>query len=394
MKLKNILLVVVILSVGVAACSKKAEKPASVSNVSPAEIKAGRALISDNCSGCHAAAQDGSFSRISFIRKTPEGWDMNIARMMNFHGLEIAPKDRRGLVKFLSDTRGLAPAETTGRRAILERKPNVIEQNVDPDLRVMCARCHSYARIALQRRDTPEWRNLVNMHLGQWASIEYQMLARERDWRADALGPVSTKLGKMYPLKTVAWAKWQKTKWKDLSGSWRIVGHWPGKGNIDGVMTVTPRGTVPGKYQAVYKLVFTGGQKVTATGKSIVYTGYEWRGGVTLAGRKFRQIWAATKDGNRMTGRMFVKDHSEDGMEISARRIVPGQSAIMNIVPAALKVGVATRVVINGINLSGKVAIAGAGVTVTSLSANRIVLTATAAGTTTGLVTVSVGKDV
>ncbi|MBL4801407.1 MAG: hypothetical protein JKY45_05885, partial [Emcibacter sp.] len=75
-----------LLLISLSSCS---EAPKTVSNVSQADMQAGRTLLSDNCSGCHLATEDGSFSRISHIRKTPEGWDMNIARMMIFHGLEI-----------------------------------------------------------------------------------------------------------------------------------------------------------------------------------------------------------------------------------------------------------------------------------------------------------------
>ncbi len=360
------------------------------SNISETEMLVGNTLLSDNCSGCHMASDDGSFSRISHMRKTPEGWDMNIARMMIFHGLEIEPQDRRALVKFLSDTQGLAPAETAAHRDILERKHNTIEQDVDPDLAAMCARCHTYARVALQRRDKAEWQNLVHMHLGQWASIEYQMLSRERDWRADALGPVSEKLGQMYPLKTAVWADWQATEWKDMSGEWRIVGHYPGKGDMEGTMKVTSLGG--DNYQTEFTLHFVG-QTLVGKGKSIVHSGFEWRGTATFPDEKVRQIWAASTDGNSMTGSFFNKDHFEESMVITAWRKT-SENGIMGIVPSAVKVGVETEVVISGVNLSGDVTIEGAKVTVTSATADRIVAQVKADGTTEGDVKLSVGKDV
>jgi len=375
-----------------AACSEKPQSDAAGSNVSAAERQAGNQLISDNCSGCHQAAGDGGFSRISQIRKTPEGWDMNIARMMIFHGLEITPEDRRALVKYLSDSQGLAPSETAAHRDVLERKHNVIEQGVDPDLAAMCARCHTYARVALQRRDREEWRNLVHMHLGQWASIEYQMLSRERDWRADALGPVSEQLAKLYPLKTPAWTDWQATEWKDMAGEWRIVGHLPGIGDMDGVMTVTARGG--DQYQTAYRLTFSDGRTVEGAGESIVHSGYEWRGSATLGDEKYRQIWAASTDGDRLRGRFFKRDHFEDGMEITAWRKAADMKGIMSVVPSALKAGVETEIVISGVNLSGDVSLPGARVTVQEMSADRIVILATADGGRTGAVQLSVGEDV
>ena len=270
MKRIPFILLSLLLLIGLSSCS---EAPKAVSNVSEQQMQAGQTLLSDNCSGCHLAAEDGTFSRISQIRKTPEGWDMNIARMMIFHGLEIETQDRRDLVKFLSDTQGLAPSETAAHRDVLERKHNTIEQGVDPDLAAMCARCHTYARVALQRRDKAEWQHLIHMHLGQWASIEYQMLSRERDWRADALGPVAEKLGQMYPLTTPDWTDWQTTAWQDMSGEWRIIGHLPGQSDMNGIMTVSAAGD--DKYQTTYNLSFSDGVTMKGTGKSIVHSGYE-----------------------------------------------------------------------------------------------------------------------
>lgn len=393
MKAITTVLSVLFLSLGLASCSEQPETipPETISNISDAQMLAGNSLLLDNCSACHMPSEDGSFSRISNIRKTPEGWDMNIARMMIFHDLEIEPQDRRDLVKFLSDTQGLAPSETTAHRDILERKHNVIEHGMDPDLAAMCASCHTYARVALQRRDKEEWQHLVHMHLGQWASIEYHMLARVRDWRDDALGPVAESLSKMYPLKTVAWDNWQATEWPDMAGVWRMVGLLPGQGAMDGVMRVTALGD--DKYQTDYSLVFPDGVTLNGTGKSIVHSGYEWRGAATVDGKKYRQIWAASKDGNSMTGRFFSKEHFEEGMKITAWRKT-AKNGIMSIVPSALKVGEETEIIISGVNLSGDVSIDGAEVSVSHAAADRIVIVAKADGTTEGQVKLAVGEAV
>ncbi|MCF8473933.1 MAG: quinohemoprotein amine dehydrogenase subunit alpha [Emcibacter sp.] len=393
MTLKNALFMpfILFLCFYLSACSQDDKKSMAEPNVTDTEIQAGRMLISDNCSGCHMEMEDHTFSRISQIRKTPEGWDMNIARMMIFHGLEISSEDRKALVKFLSDTQGLAPSETLAHRDVLERKHNIIEQGTDPDLASMCARCHTYARVALQRRDKTEWQNLVHMHLGQWASIEYQMLSRERDWRADALGSVAEKLGQMYPLKTAAWDEWQNTEWKDMSGEWRIVGHEDGRGDFNGTMRITTTGN--DTYKVEYDLVSPEGTSVTGMGKSIVHSGYEWRGASELQGQKYREIWAASKDGNSMTGRFFQKDHSERGGNIIAWR-KSDTKGIMTIVPSSLKAGVETEITINGVDLSGDVSIEGAKVTVKSATADRVTLTATADGTPEGQVKITVGNDV
>ncbi|MCB1804605.1 MAG: quinohemoprotein amine dehydrogenase subunit alpha, partial [Candidatus Competibacteraceae bacterium] len=88
-------------------------------------------LLNERCASCHQPLSDGGLSRISEIRKTPEGWDMTIVRMMLLHGVQLASDERQTLVKLLSDQLGLAPAETAPWRYILERQPNVIESPPD-----------------------------------------------------------------------------------------------------------------------------------------------------------------------------------------------------------------------------------------------------------------------
>ncbi|HAY76904.1 MAG TPA: hypothetical protein DCY33_03600, partial [Gemmatimonadetes bacterium] len=39
----------------------------------------------DRCSRCHAVDDEGRMSRISWMRKTPEGWQTSIRRMMALH---------------------------------------------------------------------------------------------------------------------------------------------------------------------------------------------------------------------------------------------------------------------------------------------------------------------
>lgn len=95
---------------------------------------------------------------------------MSIGRMQVMHGLQISDDDRRTLVKYLADKQGLAPSETEGVRYAMERRLNTVEQ-FDEKLSQTCGRCHSGARVALQRRPAKEWEHLVNFHLGQWPSL-------------------------------------------------------------------------------------------------------------------------------------------------------------------------------------------------------------------------------
>ena len=170
-------------------------------------------ILKETCQGCHTPEADNALSRISHQRKSPEGWLMSIARMQTMHGLQISDDDRRTLVKYLADTQGLAPSETDGVRYALERRLNTVEK-FDDQTSQMCGRCHSGARVALQRRPAQEWERLVNFHLGQWPSLEYQALSRDRDWFDLARKEMVPLLAKRYPLDNPAWKKWQAARRK------------------------------------------------------------------------------------------------------------------------------------------------------------------------------------
>ena len=50
---------------------------------------------------------DGKWERIDAVRKTPEGWEMTVTRMIRNHGVVLSPEDRATVN--LSDSRGLTP---------------------------------------------------------------------------------------------------------------------------------------------------------------------------------------------------------------------------------------------------------------------------------------------
>ena len=63
------------------------------------------------CGSCHRPDDKGQMSRISFQRRTPEGWQSAIQRMVGLNGLQIDPQTARQVVKYLSNNLGLAPEE-------------------------------------------------------------------------------------------------------------------------------------------------------------------------------------------------------------------------------------------------------------------------------------------
>ncbi len=353
----------------------------------------GEKLINARCAACHARLPEGGLNRISEIRKTPEGWDMTLVRMMLLHGLKITADERHTLVKYLADKQGLAPAETQDWRYILERRPNVIESPPDEELVVMCARCHSYARTALQRRDRADWLKHVHFHLGQYPTIEYQALGRDRNWWEIASTTVPKKLGELYPLQTDAWSQWQKQEKADLSGNWRMVGHRPGFGDYQGSISISGEGQ--DRYRFKVDLTYADGRKVASQGAAIVYTGYELRARFPVENRALLLVAALSEDGNTLSGRWFVEDADSIGGSMQARRIGADQAAILALAPAYLKSGQTANIAIHGLGLSGEVSL-GEGVEVVktvSQSSETIVVEAKAIETVAGTRTVKVGDS-
>ncbi|MHC8318526.1 quinohemoprotein amine dehydrogenase subunit alpha [Pseudomonas sp. LB3P31] len=306
-------------------------------------------ILKETCQGCHTPEADNALSRISHQRKTPEGWLMSIARMQTMHGLQISDDDRRTLVKYLADTQGLAPSETDGVRYALERRLNTVEK-FDDQTSQMCGRCHSGARVALQRRPAQEWERLVNFHLGQWPSLEYQALSRDRDWFDLARKDMVPLLAKRYPLDNPAWKKWQDSapKAEAFVGDWSFSGHLPGKGELAGVMSVTA--DAGDTFKVSVKGQYADGSPFNGDGSAILYTGYEWRGNVTIDGVTMRQVFAA--QGNAMQGRMFEAEHDERGLDFVAAK--QGSNRLLAVQPGYLKAGTETEVTLIGSGLSGK----------------------------------------
>ena len=310
--------------------------------------ESGEALLKSKCMGCHIPEGNDSYSRISHQRKTPEGWLMSIARMQVMHGLQIGDDERRTLVKYLADKQGLAPSETDGVRYAMERRLNTVEQ-FDEQLGQTCGRCHSGARVALQRRPAKEWEHLVHFHLGQWPSLEYQAQARDRDWLELALKEMVPELAKRFPLDSQAWADWQKTKPKAeaLPGQWSFSGHMLAKGDVRGVMTVSADGG--DSFKVEVKGQYADGSPFTGSGSAILYNGYEWRGNVKIGETSMRQVFAALN--GEMKGRMFEAEHDERGLDFSAAK--DGNAKLLAVQPAFIKAGSESELTLVGSDLKG-----------------------------------------
>lgn len=337
-------------------------------------------IMTRTCGTCHTESSPGAgdFSRMNGMRKTPEGWQMTINRMQSLRGLHLSADEKQAVIKHLADTRGLAPAETAGSRYLLEQDTNLVE-NTPEAYTQMCARCHSSARVALQRRSEEEWKWLVHFHMGQHPTLEFHSMARDRPWFELALNDTAVQLGKDYPLASAEWTAWQAAAKPALNGEWRLLGYVPGKGEFDARMTVTPTGldafavTVAGRY--------ADGSPLSGTGSATVYTGFEWRAALDLDGVKMRQVLAATPEGGEMHGRMFRRDDKALGGVLRALRPA-AEAQVLAVMPSHLKTGVEQALTIVGENLAGDVSL-GKGVEVVSVvsrDAERVRVLARAKG--------------
>ncbi|WP_255855175.1 quinohemoprotein amine dehydrogenase subunit alpha [Marinobacterium rhizophilum] len=348
-------------------------------------------IMGQTCAACHTAEPDGEWSRISHQRKTPEGWLMSIARMQVMHGLQISDEDRRTLVKYLADRQGLAPSETAGARYALERRLNTMESFESDAFTQTCARCHSGARVALQRRPAPEWEHLVHFHLGQWPTTEYQALGRDRDWLNLALDKMVPELAETYALESDAWTSWQASAKADPVGQWRLAGQIPGRGEMHATLSVSRSGD--DLYSLELEGQYADGTALKGAGQAIVYTGYEWRGDLDIDGVAMRQVFAL--QGDRLSGRMFETEHDEVGFDISGARLGGDQPQLLAVQPGYLKAGSSTELTLVGADLEGDIEL-GEGVTLEEVlerNAGTLRVRVRAAADATGLREVRVGSS-
>ncbi len=290
--------------------------------------------IINNCTECHARDSSGIVQRLSYLRKTPEGWEMTVRRMATLNKVSLKPDDARAIVRYLSNNQGLAPAEVQPGRFDAERRMISYQYTADATTNRVCRSCHSMGRAILQRRTRGEWELLVATHRGLYPNSDFQAFRRGGPPPPDSVGapqPMDVAIGHLartFPLKTPEWTAWTATmRAPNIEGSWFVSGNEAGKGAFFGRTVVTKASGKTDEFttRTTYRYA-KDGKVVTRNGKSIVYTGFQWRGRSTesAADTGMREVMFIEPGWQGMSGRWYKGGYDEIGVDVTFARVTGG----------------------------------------------------------------------
>lgn len=287
------------------------------------------------------------------MRKTPEGWETSLRRMMTLQKLRIEPATARAIVRYLADNQGLAPSEARPGRFESERRTIEYTYAADRNTERTCRACHSMGRVITQRRTREEWGLLVAMHRGYYPGVDNQGFRRGGPPPPDSAGAphpyeqAISHLAKAFPLRTPEWAAWSATmRPPPIEGTWILSGNEPGRGPFHGRLTIASAGTAEYTTRATYRYALDG-RTVTREGRSIVYTGFQWRGRSSDnadRGQQWREVVFIEPGWQEMSGRWYRGDYDEFGMDVTLRRMTPAPVAVA-VSPVALRTNARGQVV-------------------------------------------------
>jgi quinohemoprotein amine dehydrogenase len=340
-------------------------------------------LTKKRCGGCHRPDANGSLSRISWLRTTPEGWQQAIKRMVRLNGLTLTPAEAKHIVQYLATEHGLAPEEAAPVAWYYEKRA-IDEANIPNDqIRQACTTCHPFAQGNSWRRSAKEWQALVDMHIGYFPVVEFTSFRRNGpppgpdtppDQRKTPVEAALEHWTKTNPLHTPEWARWQASMRKPrLQGRWLLWGQEPGKGVVLGDVTIEPAAADSEFSTRVVFTELSSGRRFERTGRTNLYAGYAWRGRSLSTApdsldnpKEMREVLSVSRDQSKIEGRWFWGAYQEFG--INATLIRADQPVLLGAEAPGLKTGTTVTVKLHGDGLPANPAAAeisfGNGVTV------------------------------
>ncbi len=307
-------------------------------------------LVLAKCGSCHARDDRGNMQRISWERTTPEGWQGALKRMILQQRVSLTPEEARSIVKYLSDSHGLAPEEAKPIEYEAERRVQEETGIPSDSLRQACSKCHSFARSLSWRRSREDWKQFVDSH-----SAHYNTRSGEE---------AVSFLANAAPLHTSAWDAWiAHTEKPNLAGRWLVSAYLPGRGSYYGEMQIDQDGD---DYNTRAGLKSErDGSRVIRRGRSTVFGGDAWRGrsgGVEPASSPddpladAREVLLVSPDRSTAEGRWFWGQYQEFGFEVKMWR-ASSEAALIGVDGSALKSGSsANRIRLSGHNFPPQIA--------------------------------------
>jgi quinohemoprotein amine dehydrogenase len=328
-------------------------------------------VVIAKCGSCHPMDAQGNMQRVSYARATPEGWQAVLKRKLRTGRITMTQQEARDMVKYLSDTHGLAPEESKPVMYETERRVHDETGSANEALLETCAKCHTLARALSWRRSADDWKEFAATHAARYHFKLNDDLVK---MLADAA-----------PLETPEWVSWAARKQTgELTGRWLVTAHLQGRGQYCGEVLITA-GSSPGEFLTRARLrSVNDGSVVERAGRITVYAGHEWRGrsnGTNPSAGSVpddplsdaRETMWISPDGSRMQGRWFWGQYQEFGFDVEMQRAA-GSTLLALDVPS-LKAGSAgNRVRLIGDHFPAKVVpqdvTAGAGVRVRRILSN------------------------
>jgi quinohemoprotein amine dehydrogenase len=330
--------------VGIAPASAQ-ERPAGYAIENPTVVA--------RCSRCHTVDDERRMTRISYLRKTPEGWQTSIRRMMALHSVRLSTDEATEIVRYLSNRQGLAPEELEPGRFEVERRMIDHDYEGPSDVEFTCIQCHSMGRVITQRRTEEEWGLLLNTHRALYPLVDGQAFRDDPD-EEQPMDAAVDHLSEVFPLETAEWSAWAANRRSPrLAGTWALSGHEPGRGAIYGTVRIEADPGSADDFRTTTSYAYAeSGERVTRSGAAIVYTGYQWRGRSNPGSEsELREVMFLERDPRTMSGRWFRGGYDEIGPDVTLTRL-GAEPVLAGIYPRALARGGSADVTLYGGNLS------------------------------------------